>query len=326
MSDKTSDSTTSHPRLPPKYDVVFKRLFGDSKDTRLLLALLNALLGWDEPLARVDVLDPRLGGENATDKEPALDVLAHDEEGRQFHIEIQVARQEMYLERALYYWARLYAEQLRAGDNYETLKPTISIHILADWTLAELSPTLASDTCHSRYGLLDMDSGKRLTLHQEMHIIELPEFDDALEEVEGDEARWLYFLRYGDQMTDDQTQQMGEPIAQAQDKLKRISQDDLLRAAYNARVKAARDARWLIQGPIVVAQRAQQEAEAAQQKAEAKLQKAEAELQQAEAEKQQAEAEKRRAIARAQDVEQSFKALERELALLRAKLDDDAAP
>ncbi len=218
-------SITLKSKLEPKYDVVFLGLFGDRHDPDLLLSLLNALLASHQlPMVSLEIAPTRLPGQFADNKTPVLDLCATDERGRQYNVEVQLSRKAGYPERILYYWARLFAAQLKQGHLYTELKPTIGIHLL-DWTLS----TGSGDGFHHSFHITDDLHGRRLTDHLSLHILELPSFNLALEELESDEDKWLYFIKNGHTMTHNQAQNLSGPIGKAEQKLAHMSQDDALR-------------------------------------------------------------------------------------------------
>jgi len=59
-----------------------------------------------------------------------LDVLAQDAEGRRYNIEMQVRRYGAWSARSAYYLARTLTQQLNGGDDYQSLKSAIGIHLL----------------------------------------------------------------------------------------------------------------------------------------------------------------------------------------------------
>ncbi len=216
---------TLKPKLEPKYDVVFLSLFGDKHEPELLLSLLNALLADHQPpMVAVEITPTRLPGQFVDNKTTLLDLCATDERGRQYNVEVQLSRKAAYAERALYYWARLFAAQLKQGHLYTELRPTIGIHLL-DWT----SPTRADGSFHHSFHITDDLTGRRLTDHLSLHILELPRFNLALEDLGSDEDKWLYFIKNGHTMTHKQAQNLGAPIGRAEQKLAHMSQEDVLR-------------------------------------------------------------------------------------------------
>ncbi len=213
------------PKLNPKYDVVFLSLFGDRNDPELLLSLLNALLqGHQPPLVSLELSPTRLSNEVAQDKAPVLDLCATDGQGRRYDVEIQVSRKAAYPERALYYWARLFVSQLKKGQPYTALRPTVGIHLL-DWNLFD-GP---DQELHHVFHAVDERWGRRLTDHLALHILELPRFDRAIAELSSDEDKWLYFIRKGHTMTHDEAKALGHPIDKAEQRLCTLSQEQDLR-------------------------------------------------------------------------------------------------
>src|SRR5882757_6497132 len=91
------------PKLSPLVDVVFRRLF---EDIQLLISLLNALLHLppDRRLTSLTILSTKVAGPLADDKEVVLDLRAQTQDGRQFHIEVQIRAFVSYPERMLFYW------------------------------------------------------------------------------------------------------------------------------------------------------------------------------------------------------------------------------
>lgn len=70
-------------------DYVFKLLFGDPANADLLTHLLNAVLQHKISIVKVTILNPMLGKDFDEDKDSFLDILAEDETGRKFNVEIQ---------------------------------------------------------------------------------------------------------------------------------------------------------------------------------------------------------------------------------------------
>src|SRR5437879_3673553 len=99
----------------------------------------------------------------------------------------------------------------------------------------------------SRYSSSVQRTGMRLSAAL------MPQDSPAGEEVPGgsgwpsmeatDEERWLYFLKNGHQMTPEEIEEIAMPeIRSAEEKLRVISQDRLLRVQHEQRQKAERDA------------------------------------------------------------------------------------
>jgi flagellar biosynthesis/type III secretory pathway protein FliH len=81
--------------------------------------------------------------------------------------------------------------------------------------------------------------------HLELHLIELPKFDRPLAEVATDLDRWLFFLRHGAELDlANWPAQLTEPTLQhAAKELHMLTQDDIQRERYEARMKGLMDYR-----------------------------------------------------------------------------------
>ncbi|ABE04276.1 hypothetical protein A3306_01005 [Rickettsia bellii] len=117
-------------KVNPRVDLAFKKIFGVEENKDLLISLINSIVSEKDQIVEVTLLNPYNPKNFAADKLSILDVKAKSETGKMFNIEIQVTDEADYDKRALYYWSKLYAEQLKAGDDYSKLNKTIGIHIL----------------------------------------------------------------------------------------------------------------------------------------------------------------------------------------------------
>ncbi len=118
--------------IDPKVDYAFKYLLGRDATRTLLIDVLNKVL--DPPPGReiqgVELLNPFNLQEALDDKLSILDIKVRDQSGRLFNVEMQMLAYPDYQKRVLYYWSKLYQQQLHEGENYIALRPTISISFL----------------------------------------------------------------------------------------------------------------------------------------------------------------------------------------------------
>lgn len=188
------------PRLPPLLptsDIVFQYILGAEENKDLLLSFINAVLldkGFPEVkdvvLKNPFSLDTWSGGKLAV-----LDVRAVDEEGRIYDIEIQKSDQEGLVNRFLFYWARLYAGQLRKGKAYHLLKPVICINVLTFRLFEEFRQY------HSCFVLKELSeqSEQILTEHLQLHYVELPKLRREPGQARSVLERWLQFFDCSDE-------------------------------------------------------------------------------------------------------------------------------
>ncbi len=111
----------------PQNDFAFKRIFGQEKNKKILIAMLNAVLkeSFHGPIEDVQFLktiqDPEIGSQ----KQSIVDVLCKDQDGCQYIIEMQVASRQGFEKRAQYYAAKAYVNQAGVGRLYQNLKKVI---------------------------------------------------------------------------------------------------------------------------------------------------------------------------------------------------------
>ena len=122
------ESATARKYANPTVDVIFKRVFGTEKNKDCLIGFLSELLGFE--IAELDILNPELPKDYVGVKGARLDVLVRLASGQLVNVEIQVANQGNIAQRSLFYWSRVYGEQLTLGASYEVLKPVYGVYIL----------------------------------------------------------------------------------------------------------------------------------------------------------------------------------------------------
>ncbi len=175
--------------LDPTLDIVFKLLFGRPKSQGILIALLTALLQPKSPISQVTILNPEVSKEQVGDKGIKLDLLVHLDDGTQVNVEMQAKGRKGFGNRAMYYWARTYANQLHKGDAYTLLKPVVVI-IFTGYR------ALAANRLHSIFHVLEIHDHVRFEDAFALHLVELPRVNDpdAVAEALPAVRRWARFL------------------------------------------------------------------------------------------------------------------------------------
>jgi len=75
--------------VDPKNDIAFKKIFGDSSKTEILVSFLNAVLELPSPIASLKIATPYQTPQIEELKYTSLDVKAVDSNGREFIVEMQ---------------------------------------------------------------------------------------------------------------------------------------------------------------------------------------------------------------------------------------------
>lgn len=140
----------------------------------------------------------------------------------------------------MFYLAKMYAEQISPGQDYDVLKKCVGISIL-DFEL------FCNQTgFYSCFHIREDTHGFIYTDKLEFHVIELPKLPEGLREDCGDIELWAKFINAERKEEFDMLAQKNQYIESAYEHLQIISQDKEKRLAYEAREKAIRDHNQLI--------------------------------------------------------------------------------
>jgi predicted transposase/invertase (TIGR01784 family) len=230
--------------IRPTNDFAFKKTFGSPKNKPALISLLNAILQRDVPIGDVVIENPYNPQDFHDDKLSVLDVKAIDESGAIYDIEIQLATRPGLMQRLVFYGCELFADQLRAGDDYTKLKPVVIIALLEESIWPE------SKQLHHRFILTDSDSGRQMENTLSVHTLELEKYN--LSEADLAPAstleRWLFWLLYADDYEADRLLALfpDKDFQLASGTLIEISEMTEDKTMYDAREKAIRDQQWAI--------------------------------------------------------------------------------
>ncbi|WP_305153951.1 Rpn family recombination-promoting nuclease/putative transposase [uncultured Clostridium sp.] len=153
--------------LSPKVDFVFKKIFGNENNPRILISFLNAVIKPKDLIKSVQIMNTDIEKESIEDKFSRLDIKAKTDKDELINIEIQIKDEHNMVKRSLYYWSKMFETQLTEGQKYDKLAKTICINILN-------FKCLNTKEAHSVYRLKEINTNEELTDIQELHFIELP--------------------------------------------------------------------------------------------------------------------------------------------------------
>ena len=219
--------------LDPKMDFVFKNIFGSEKHPNILISFLNATLKPKDLITSVEIKNTDVNKGYIEDKFSRLDVKATTSNEEIINIEIQLKNEYNMIKRGLYYWSKLYSEQLNEGEDYSILKRTICINILN-------FKYLKTRKFHSAYRLKEIYSNEELTDVAEIHFIEIPKLEDGSDEKDM-LVPWIEFLKDPESEKVRNLEMSIEEIRQAKDELIKMSNDDTQRELYEMRAKTLKD-------------------------------------------------------------------------------------
>ena len=165
-----------------------------------------------------------------------LDIRADLNDGTQVDIEVQVCPFTLMAQRSLYYWSKMYSEQLGKGIQYQKLQKAITINLLAFDYLKD------EQDWHNIYNLLNVKSHNKLTDHIEIHFLELPKFTlKDIRKIRTSEAWIAYFSGNYNSSELEEISMTNPIIKEAVEFENSFLQDKIERRAYEQREKAIKD-------------------------------------------------------------------------------------
>lgn len=175
----------------PLNDALFKHLFASKENSENLLRLLNDTLGPERRIVDVEYLDRENDPGRFSGKLSYLDVLARSEDGRIFHVEVQLADESNFMERAVYYAVCSLGDQLSSGDDYTALRPVVFVSLLK-FVLFPDKPA----AWHSMHRLLDVENHRCYSDVLEFHFLEFPKLERRVKERNVEDTGLSRLLRY----------------------------------------------------------------------------------------------------------------------------------
>jgi len=224
-------------------DFMFRYAFGREKHLRVLISLLNALMrfGPEQRIEELTLLNLYSPGDFEDAKTGIIDVKVRNRSNRQFFIEVQVREQAAFAARTLFYWSRMFADQLEKGEEYLELKPVTGLSLLAFVLFPE------AGSMYTTFRIRNIRDHSDLTDLFELRFIELSRFrPKALGERRTPFEKWLDVLKFSTEYLDG-TKQLpadlgdNEEIDMALKALREANADEKLRYRLEMREKAERD-------------------------------------------------------------------------------------
>ena len=217
--------------MSPKYDFVFKYIFGNEKHKDLLIALLSDILVIsEEEFEGIEIINSELIKEFKEDRKGILDVRVKTKLGKQIDVEIQILPTEYMAERTMFYWSKMYTSQIKPGDTYDKLKKCVTINIV-DFKCTPIKKL------YSSYHLTEDESTYRLTDILEIHFLEIPKlFDEEIIRDENDPiVQWMEFLDAKSKGVIEMLAEKNKDIKKAYHLLQIISKDEQARMLYESK-------------------------------------------------------------------------------------------
>lgn len=220
-------------------DFFVKYLLGNEKNKDISLSFINSVFAPEGMhFSDIEFKNKDMEPEKDGGKLVKLDIRGQMNSGEQLDIEVQVFPFQNMEERTLYYWSRMYSEQLHESEDYENLKPCLSVVMLNFELLKNRK------VWYNSFSVRENTDSWLLTDHLKIIFLELPKLASLLigkelEELPPVEQWGAYFLGTVDDKKLEGIPMLKEALKEEQ----KFSQDEKLRYEYEMREKAIRDYR-----------------------------------------------------------------------------------
>ena len=221
-------------------DYAFKRLLGSEENKPLLQDFLECILDLTpQQVLGLEFMDKELTKEEFSDKTGILDVKLKLTDGTVIDIEIQASWNASFVKRTLFYWAKMYTADFKAGESYDKLHRCIAINIIADGFRL-------NDAIHSEYLLQEKIAHTVLTDVLEIHFLDLQAAKKAKEEGKaagkrGQLINWLRFIGAANKEERKMIATMSPVLQMLNEKIDVLTLSPTERKLYESRMKLKSD-------------------------------------------------------------------------------------
>ena len=154
-------------KITLRNDYAFKRVFGVEENKDVLQDLLECILDIPpESISGLELLDKEFHKDSINDKTGVLDVKLRLKNNTIIDIEIQNSWHFDFPERSLYYWSKMYNENIKQGQDYTKLPKCITINLIG-------KGFNKNKRLHNKYLVLEQDTKEPLASKLEIHILNL---------------------------------------------------------------------------------------------------------------------------------------------------------
>ena len=184
-------------KITLRNDYAFKRVFGMEENKDVLQDFLECILDIPpETIAGLELLDKEFHKDSISDKTGVLDVKLRLKNNTIIDIEIQNRWNSEFIQRTIFYWAKMYTENLKASEVYTKLPKCITINIVGEGF--DLNSLI-----HSEYNVVEKHLNDRLSDELEIHFLNLAKVKEQDENTESDKKKkklynWLKFIETDD--------------------------------------------------------------------------------------------------------------------------------
>ena len=202
--------------LNPKADLTFKLIFGEHND--LAKSFLNALLPLEpgREIERVEYASPEMIPENPGKKNSIVDVRCHDNQGREFIVEMQLYWSDEFRQRVMLNASKAVVKQAGTGEDYSLIQPVYSLNLVNEGL--NLGKDVGPDEFYHHYAVVNVEHTDRVLEGFHFVFIDLEKFKPKTVAEKKTAVLWLRFLTE----IDEETQQVPAELLENEDTRKAL--------------------------------------------------------------------------------------------------------
>jgi predicted transposase/invertase (TIGR01784 family) len=162
-------------------------VFGENK--ALLIDFLNVVIQKEQKIDSIEYLQPEQMTKWKYDRRAIFDIYCKSTQGERFIVELQIAQQQFFMERLLFYLSFPIQNSIKRGAKEFAMKPLYCVAIL-DF------PFFEDEQYINHVSLIREETNQKVTDVLNIIMIELPKFNKQLNELETKLDNWLYCFQH----------------------------------------------------------------------------------------------------------------------------------
>ena len=175
----------------PKEDFIFKMIFGIEENKSILISLLNSILKGRPYIEDITLENTEISKIFKDGKSSRLDILATDDNGIKYDIEMQCRKTKDIINRTLYYASKSFAKDLKKNEDYNKSR-VISIWIFGENITERIEPISEALMTFQPY---QRDKYGIMTDNIRIIYLELNKYIVSDENIKYKLSKWVDFLK-----------------------------------------------------------------------------------------------------------------------------------
>ena len=213
--------------IPLKFDLMFKKVFGNNKNKEPLKILLKCIL--DIEPKEIIILNPEIIGSSYYDKRTIVDLLVELSDGTKISIEMNTNVNKYLIDRNVFYMFKIMSKNMRKGRLYNELNKHIQINIDSEGKHEKPIET---------YKIIEEEKHKVLTDKIEIIRVDLPYFVEKCYNLDVSELdykdKFLGLIGIEDRCLAKRITEGEKDMEEILDRVEDFSEDEEILGAYDA--------------------------------------------------------------------------------------------